>query len=90
MFPETPGARACFPNVSKFCHMGSIVSSVNFVSKKRNLLLVHGRNISCFRAAWKHGKTRKALWKHVSSFCQAFSLTLKFFENNIFVVENKS
>ena len=67
MFPKTPVARACFPIVSKFCHTGSIqVSSVNFVSKKQNLLLLHGRNISCFRAAWKHGKTRKQLRKHVS------------------------
>ena len=66
MFSETPVARACFHNVSQFCHTGSIVSSVNFVSKKQNLLLLHGRNISCFRAAWKHGKTRKQLRKHVS------------------------
>ena len=63
MFPEKPVKLACFPNVSQFCHSGSIVFSVNFVSKKQNLLSLHGRNISCLRAAWKHGKTRKQLRK---------------------------
>ncbi len=61
MFPETFVARVCFSNVSQFCHPGSIFS------KKPNLLLLHGRNFSCFRAAWKHGKTRKQLWKQVTS-----------------------
>ena len=75
MFPETPVLRVCLPNVSQFCHTESIVSSVNLVSKKQTLLLLHGRNISCFHAAWKLGKTRKQLWKHVSSFYQALNLT---------------
>ena len=59
--PETPVARACFPNVAQFCHTGSIVSSINFVSKPQNLLLLHGRNISCFRPrgieAWQNEET---------------------------------
>ena len=69
MFPETPVARACFPNIFQFFHTGSIVSSVNFVSKKQILLLLHDRSISCFCVSCKRGKTRKQLRKHASSFC---------------------
>ncbi len=35
VFPETPVARACFPDVSQFCHTGSIVSSVNLSLKSK-------------------------------------------------------
>ncbi len=65
LFPETPVACACFPNVFQFCHTVNIVSSVKF--QEASLLLLHGRNILCFCAAWEHGKTMKQLWKHVSS-----------------------
>ena len=82
MFPETPVARACFPNASQFNHNGKDCFSVNFVSEKQHLLLLHGRNISCFHATWKHGKKRKQLRKHVSSFCHAFKgKTTKIFQN---------
>ncbi len=57
MFPETFVSRACFPNVSQFCRMGSIVSGVNFVSKKQNWLLLHSGNISCLTA--RHGNMAK-------------------------------
>ena len=66
MFPETPVARAYFPNISQFFHAVGIVPKVNFVSRKQNLLLLHGRNISCFHAAKKRGKMRKELRKRAS------------------------
>ena len=51
MFPETFVVRACFPNISQFCHTRNIVTT--FASEKQNMFPQHGRNIPCFRDAWK-------------------------------------
>ena len=56
MFPETFVARACFPNVSQFCHTRNIVS-------RYNVCQVGERNIFvCFLPVLP---PRKQLWKYV-------------------------
>ncbi len=75
MFPETVVGRACFPNVSQYA-IRKAVSSVNFCFHEVKFASAAPQNIPCFRAALNHDKTRKQLWKHVSSFCRAFSLTI--------------
>ncbi len=81
MFPKTNVARACFPNVSQFCHTESIVSSVYFVSKKHTQQkhFVFPRGME----AWQNEKNNNGnmfpacFWEHVSSFCRALRRTEK-------------
>ena len=76
VFPETPVARACFPNVSQFCHSGKhcfqrqfCFQEAKFASATQQKHFVFPRGME----TWQNEETitETYFWKHVSSFCQA-------------------